>query len=139
MHKEEFIKFINDLKKLNETLNSEFLNDNIYKLSLMNIFDLSKFKIGDRVQLTKTPKIDDTSGWRGSKHFLIKGAKATVSDLYFRKSSFYYLLCFDDDSYIDFNGKVCKTDRKSLFIFSENDLEEAKNDIINYENAGENI
>lgn len=89
------------------------------------------FKVGDRVRLTRTPEIttEKSWGWIGSKHFLMKGALATVADVDYRADGkcFEYLLKFDDDSWIDRDGiKHLQNDGdRALFTFFEKDVEAA--------------
>ena len=48
--------------------------------------EAAKFKEGDNVQLAVTPR-PFPSGWNSGKHFIKKGAKATVHSIdYFRKN-----------------------------------------------------
>jgi len=78
------------------------------------------YKVGDRVQLSATPEIGKGSGWYGSKHFLVKGAAATVKSTDFNNGLFCFGLVFDDDSWVDTDGKVYPTETgKYIFIFSE--------------------
>lgn len=92
-------------------------------------------KKGDRVKLVKNVNIDDAPGWAGCKHFLVKGALATVANVEVRCSvakqienyeeSIAYDLIFDNESYIDHNGQLCMTeeDHKHTFCFGESMLE----------------
>lgn len=65
------------------------------------------FRVGDRVRLTETPEISDkvSWGWLGGKHFLVKGALATVREVNVRDDQFLVGLIFDDDSWVDRDGK----------------------------------
>jgi hypothetical protein len=78
------------------------------------------FVEGDRVALVDTPEISQGSGWYGSKHFLIKGALATVASTDFRDGLFHFSLLFDDDSFFHYKtGEVIPVDPKYIFRFSE--------------------
>jgi hypothetical protein len=79
------------------------------------------FNVEDRVVLTDTPVItkEKSWGWMGSKHFLIKGAKATVKERQFYDGSFVFGLIFDDETWIDYEGICQPVDRKALFFFRE--------------------
>lgn len=95
----------------------------------LTIFERCPFGTGDRVQLEITPVINDKEawGWMGSKHFLAKGAKATVTGVEFRKGKFIFGLEFDDDSWVHPHTKeVIPNDRKALYYFSEYDIVRAK-------------
>ncbi len=89
------------------------------------LFDRAPFKAGDRVRLTVTPEINekDSWGWMGSKHFLVKGAVATVHSVDFRDGKFNALLYFDDETWKDDAGVLRKKDRASLYHFWETKLE----------------
>lgn len=90
----------------------------------LTVFKFAKFNINDRVELIITPDIDKNIrwGWLGFKHFLIKGAVATVIDREFYKGQFVYTVLFDDDSYIEFHtGKKILTqpDKRGCFTINE--------------------
>jgi hypothetical protein len=90
------------------------------------IWQKCNFIVGDKVKLNKTPVIntEESWGWLGSKHFLIKGAMATVRTREFYNGHFVFGLHFDHESWIDGNGKARPVkDTKSLFMFSETWLE----------------
>jgi hypothetical protein len=96
---------------------------------LMECHDLlvrkyAPFKVGDRVILTRTPAIeaDKNHGWLSYKHFLIKGAKATVQDVSVHGDGFFAHVWFDDESWIDRNGNAVAVANKSQFRFHEDDL-----------------
>lgn len=79
------------------------------------------FKAGDRVRLTKTPVIEEGSGWHGSRHFLVEGAIATVRQCDWRKGRFVFDLEFDDESWLDEKGEIYRvpSDRRRSFSFGE--------------------
>lgn len=58
--------------------------------------------VGDRVMLTKTPNITKSKapGWMGSRHFLIRGAIATVREVSLDTGGFCFQLMFDDESWL---------------------------------------
>ncbi len=77
---------------------------NIKKLKMesQRFYDSLPIQKGDRVRLTKAPKIEGGSGWSGSKHFLIKGAEGTVKDVDLN-THYDYIgvnIVFDDESWI---------------------------------------
>lgn len=91
------------------------------------------FKVGDKVKLTRTPEITETKawGWMGSKHFLVKGAVATVREIDYRSESncFEYWLEFDNDSFINsITKEVVPIVARKLFVFLEKDVEVAWHD-----------
>lgn len=80
------------------------------------------FKINDRVELIETPEINPKKNWGliGSKHFLVKGAVATVKKRTSREGQFVFLLEFDDDSYKEFHtNKITPSETKGLYSFNE--------------------
>lgn len=84
------------------------------------------FVEGDRVALVDTPEISQGSGWYGFRHFLIKGALATVRSTDFRDGLFHFSLAFDDDSCIHYRtNEVIPTDPKYIFRLSEKWIERA--------------
>lgn len=58
----------------------------------------------DRVELVEDVIIGPASGWIGAKHFLVKGAKATVRAVKLNQLGYRVGLVFDDDSRIDQDG-----------------------------------
>ena len=66
----------------------------------------SKFKIGDRIELSETPEITAKVGWGwlDSKHFLIEGAKATIQEISYYKGQFGYSIIVDNESWLDSKG-----------------------------------
>lgn len=84
------------------------------------------FKVGDRVMLKEAPDLDFNSGWWSSKHFLIRGALATVKTIECGPKGFTVQVIFDDESWIkeDFATKtkevvLMEKDRKHLYGFSD--------------------
>ena len=82
------------------------------------------FHVGDRVELTKTPRItqEKSWGWMGSKHFLIKGAKGTVTDVDCDRLGFSCNIVFDDETWIDsFTGEInpVEKDKRGHYCFRE--------------------
>ena len=59
------------------------------------LFDHSKFKISDRVQLTSQPDLG--TGWVHLKDIMVKGAKGTVKAYDWYKGRFRYEINFDFD------------------------------------------
>ena len=85
------------------------------------------FKVGDRVQLKVTPEITENVryGWLGHKHFLVEGAAGVVRDAGCGSRGFWFMVSFDEHSWIHFQTKawmpVPEADR-GLFTFGEHDL-----------------
>lgn len=93
------------------------------------LFSYAKFRVGDRVQLTRAPVISGSQswGWQGSEHFLVAGSKATVASRDWG-GEFTYAVVFDDESWKDRDGVVHpkKADERHTYCFSEDMLEAAK-------------
>jgi hypothetical protein len=81
----------------------------------------AKFKKGDRVQLR-----EDATGWVYCKHFLVKGAVATVEEVDYYKGDYWYDLEFDDETWVDSNGVKRVPETKHTFRFSQKDLKRNK-------------
>ena len=102
--------------KLNEILSTH--------ASLFNRF--CPYKVGDRVQLKESLDIPEGHGWHHCRHFLIKGAIATVKDCGYRDDMFVFGLTFDDESWVRYDTQEVvpsKDDQKHLFYLSENWIE----------------
>ena len=87
------------------------------------------FKVGDRVELAVTPKIDAETAywWQGSKHFLIKGAAGTVRSSDVRSDGrLTFDVEFDDESWIDRDGVRRPVDAKHTYCFGESSLARLK-------------
>src|SRR5579872_2634935 len=88
-----------------------------------------RFKLGDRVELNYTPVITatDSWGWLSNRHFLIKGALATVVEISYWDNEFHYLLQFDGDtSWIGENNIIHPKDdptHRHNFSFPERRLD----------------
>jgi hypothetical protein len=76
---------------------------NEIEIMITGLLGYSKFKVDDRVVLLRTPVItgEENWGWQRGKHFLVEGAAGTVKDLGYSKHGFYYMIAFDNDSWID--------------------------------------
>ena len=88
----------------------------------MCIDRFAPFKVGDRVKLAKTPTITEKEswGWMGCKHFLVKGAKATVEEVGCGEGGFTFSMLFDDETWIHpHTGKKMKHERPHHFMFGE--------------------
>jgi len=91
----------------------------------------SLFKVGDRVELNHTPRINaqDSWGWLSFRHFIIQGAKATVTSVSYHHNEFNYLIEFDNDnSWIDEKDEIhlnSRADRRHNFTFNESALTKA--------------
>lgn len=129
-------KYVNDLKnikakvnELNGLLNAEELGFKLNEIlesyaSLFNRF--CPYKVGDRVQLKEDLDIPQDSGWYSSKHFLIKGAIATVREVGYRDDLFSFGLEFDNESWVHYRtGKIIPIEgyRKHLFYLPETKIE----------------
>lgn len=127
----EYAKRLVAIKNKVSELDSLLTGDFGYRLnqvleSYTSLFDrFCPYKIGDRVKLKETLDIPKGSGWYGSRHFLIKGAIATVRTCEYQKDSFCFGLEFDDESWIDMHGEVTPSSSKHLFHLSENCVERA--------------
>ena len=82
------------------------------------------FKVDDRVQLKNTPNIDASSGRSHCRHFLIKGASGYVSSRDYRNGKFVFYVVFDDESWIDLDGKErpVEPEQRHSFNFTESSL-----------------
>ena len=90
----------------------------------LTVFNLAKFKEGDRVKLTVTPEINDKTrwGWMGHKHYLVEGAIATVKEREFYNGQFTYSVTFDDESYLHYRTKekiMTPPEERGIFMISE--------------------
>lgn len=84
----------------------------------------SRFKIGDRVELSETPVITEATahGWLCSKHFLVEGAQARVAEIDYFGNEFGYAVVFDDESWKDRDGvvhPVAEKDKHTYFFREE--------------------
>lgn len=91
------------------------------------LFELLPFKIGQRVKLKEAPVIDEKTawGWLSSKHFLIKGAKATIRDVHIYDGKVTYLLAFDNETWIKedyLTGEKIALPREREHLYSFRDL-----------------
>ena len=106
--------------------------DTINTAHFLLINKYAPFKKGDRVELSEPPIITDKVawGWQGSKHFLVEGAKATVSEVEIRTNPMciVYGLLFDDESYLDIknNPVLIEKDRRHIYTFLETSLRKCK-------------
>ena len=130
----EYAEYLNAVKTKASELDNLLSNEFGFKLnkvlqsyaSLFNRF--CPYKVGDRVQLKEDLDIPQGSGWYGGKHFLVKGASATVKTCGdYRNDLFGFELEFDNESYIDQHGEVKTAITKHLYYLSENLIEMTKN------------
>lgn len=130
------LKYVNDLNNIKAKVNEldRLLNGGELGFKLSEILEshaslFNRFcphKVGDRVQLIEDLDIPEDSGWYSSKHFLIKGAIATVKQVGYRDDLFSFGLVFDDESWVHYRtGKIIPTkdDQKHLFYLLENSIE----------------
>lgn len=82
------------------------------------------FKVGDRVALSVTPNItrETACGWMGSKHFLKKASQGRVVTAECGLSGFTFGVEFDDETWIDAEGKRRLPQHKHSFHFGETKL-----------------
>lgn len=90
----------------------------------LTVFELAKFKIDDRVKLIITPEINEKTcrGWIGHKHYLVKGAVATIKDREFYNGKFIYSVIFDDESYLNYKTKekiMTPPENRQIFMIDE--------------------
>lgn len=85
----------------------------------------AKFKVGDRVEL-KEDYTGDAPGWAHCKHFLIKGAIATVKHADYYKGHYRYEIEFDNETWIDSKGVKQVQNRKHCFLFGQKELKRNK-------------
>lgn len=81
------------------------------------------FCLGDKVQLKITLTITEKTnhGWMGAKHFLVKGATGTIAEVGCNGKGFYYLVDFDDQTYISY-GERKSVSQHGLYHFKEESL-----------------
>jgi len=80
------------------------------------------------VKLAKTPDItpETAPGWMSCKHFLVKGAKGTVTEAGCGEGGFHFYVEFDDETFIHpVNNKPAKPSSKHVFGFREESLTRA--------------
>ena len=91
--------------------------------SYLSMFDrFCPFEEGDRVELIEDYDTSNSPGWASSKHFLIKGSKATVSDRGYRDGYFTFSVVFDNETWVDRNGCEQPVSNKHTFGFRESRL-----------------
>ena len=135
------LKYVNDLNGIKAKINEldKLLNGGELGFKLNEILEsyaslfnrFCPYKVGDRVQLTEDLDIPQDSGWYGSRHFLIKGAIATVKEVGYRDNLFSFGLVFDDESWVHYRtGEVIPTEenQKHLFYLPENSIEAVINE-----------
>lgn len=120
------IKEITDLIK---TLDQKIRNSTGFKIeyvigSMLSMMDrFCPYKIGDRVQLTKSYVIEDKNhGWFWAQHFLVEGAKAKVviRSYDYKVGKFEFYLEFDDETWMSsIDGTKHPPCGKHCFRFTE--------------------
>ncbi len=107
-------KVINDGKVLVRVTRDPYDFGKEWKIEVTDDFP---FAVGDRVFLKETPEItpEKADGWIGCEHFLIKGATGTIKEVHYNRLSLG--IEFDDESYIDSEGKEVPIKDKHLFGF----------------------
>lgn len=143
---EKVISVGETLNKLDEALRSAgdrqwyFKKMAGYTKALFEKF--APFKVEDRVQLTKTPDInpEQSWGWMGAKHFLVKGAKGTVIEVDLDPDAleFTALVEFDEESWIPtLDSKdhqkgvpvLMEEKNRHVYFFREDFLEKQKKEV----------
>jgi hypothetical protein len=81
----------------------------------------AKFKVGDRVELK-----EDCKHWDHHKHYMIKGALATVISADYYKGNYRYEIEFDDETWINMDGVKKVPERKHCFAFGQKNLKRHK-------------
>ena len=84
----------------------------------------SKFKEGERVELKED--FTNTTGWDAFKHFMLKGAVATIKSVDYYKGKYRYEIEFDNETWTDHHGNKRVPDRKHCFLFHQSDLKRNK-------------
>lgn len=79
-------------------------------------------KVGDRCALKETLDLDKDSGWYPHRHFLIAGSKGTVVEADCGSNGFIFDVHFDNETWIDRDGKEHPRDKAHSFRLSENNL-----------------
>jgi hypothetical protein len=132
---EDMQSLIDQVKALDKALTNSEYGFKLTELieSYGSLFDrFCPFRVGDRVQLSKTPEINEKTswGWIGSKHFLVDGAKARVTSRGYRNGLFCFGLVFDDESWINSSdGSLNPVDRPNEYTFNEDFVEAEDEDI----------
>ena len=92
--------------------------------SYLSMFErFCPYKIGDSVRLSKDVIVDENSGWWNCRHFLKKGAVATVKERGYSRGKFTFYIEFYDETWIDRNGDERPVSSKHTFHFGEGMLE----------------
>ena len=92
----------------------------------------AKFKKGSRVKLKEDYTGKDT-GWQHCKHFMKKGALATVKEADYRDGKYIYSIMFDNESWLRDSVDFVRLKEpiempvkdKHVFLFYQSDLEKA--------------
>lgn len=103
----EGYKAIKDGMKLLDGGPLEFYMEKLTGCYDLLISRFSPFKVGDEVELAKTPIIteDKSWGWMGSRHFLKVGARGVVREVDVDGEGFTYYVAFEEDSWIESHTK----------------------------------
>ena len=125
----EVIKAFSDVDDAFKQFNSVMSTgpSSYYLEKLMGYYEgcmkAAKFQVGDRVEL----KEDYAGhGWEGQRHFLIKGAKATIHDVDYHEGKYFYDIMFDDESWIGYDKKINPVKDKHTFCFRQKALKKLK-------------
>ncbi len=83
------------------------------------------FPVGSWVRLAKDwTTTDPNSGWRGSQHFLVKGAIAQVMHVEaYDDGDLKYEITFENESWVDLKGEIRPITQKHTYSFGGSWLE----------------
>jgi hypothetical protein len=125
MNDTDLQKMLEGLEKIGSVLGCSIIEWRYILQSANTIWQKCPYQIGQAVQLNKTPEItgEKSWGWLHASHFLIKGAIAHIKTRKFYDGRFVFGLNFQDESWIDFEGKIHTRPDKSLYMFGENWIE----------------
>ena len=95
----------------------------LFKAREVLLTRFAPFKVGDRVTLSGPLVIEPNSGWNHCRHFLVPGEPATVRDSDCDlDGNFRFYIEFDNETWIDPEGKVQPVSSKHVFCFFEKQL-----------------
>jgi hypothetical protein len=104
-----------------------------YLETLTDCYDLlitryAPFKVGQVVELSKTPTISETEapGWISAEHFLIEGARGIVREVEADGKGFRFMVTFENESWINAQKQEIRVyaSARRLFMFREDCLRE---------------
>ena len=118
-------KLLEDLEKIGNIFGCSIIDWRYILQSANSLWQNCPFQVGQLVRLNKTPEITQEKrwGWMCGKHFLIKGAAATIETRSFYDGRFVFGLLFQDDSWISYDGKINPHTEKHIYSFGQSWLE----------------